>query len=141
MSFVEMAARIGVTEGTIRRRFNQLRQAGIIRIAAIADPFAVGFQTPAFFGLRVDTAQIDSILEQLAALREVHYVAAATGEYDVIARAYFVNNQDLANFIMRKLSRISGIREINSSLLLRIYKRSYDWGVARPSSSHANHSE
>ncbi|MDI3299068.1 MAG: Lrp/AsnC family transcriptional regulator [Bacillota bacterium] len=134
MSFVDMAARIGVTEGTIRRRFNQLKEAGLIRIAAIADPFAVGFETAAFFGLRVDTADIENVLHDLVRLPEIHYVAAATGEYDVVARAFFANNQELADFLLHKLSRIRGIREINSSLLLRIYKRSYTWGVALPSS-------
>ncbi|MBX6378605.1 MAG: Lrp/AsnC family transcriptional regulator [Clostridia bacterium] len=129
MSFVDMAERIGVTEGTIRRRFNQLKEEGLLRISAVVDPFVAGFKTPVFFGLHVETPRLQEVLERLASLPEAHYIAAATGEYDIVFRAYFADNRELAQFIMTSLSRIDGIREITTSLLLRIYKRTYTWGV------------
>ncbi len=46
MSFVDMAEQIGVTEGTIRRKFYRLLEEGVIKIAAVTDPSRWGSTRP-----------------------------------------------------------------------------------------------
>lgn len=130
MSFVDMAKEIGVTEGTIRRKFNRLVGEGIISIAAVADPFKVGFETPAFIGLKVDAARLEEVVERVAALPQIRYVTICTGEHDVMAEGYFASNQELSRFIIEELGKIEGIRDITTSLILRIAKQTFSWGVA-----------
>ncbi len=130
MSFVDMAKEIGVTEGTIRRKFNRLVSEGIIHIAAIADPFKVGFETLALINIAVDPLHLEEVLEQVSRLPRIRYVAVATGEYDVVAEGYFASNQELSEFLINRLSRVKGIRKIATSLLLRIHKQTFTWGVA-----------
>lgn len=130
MSFVDMAKEIGVTEGTIRRKFSRLVEEDIIHIAAIADPFKVGFETPAFIGINVETARIEDVVQKISQLPRVRYVAAATGEYDIIVEGYFASNQELSQFIIEDLGKIEGIKDSTTSLLLKIYKQSFTWGVA-----------
>ena len=134
-SFVDMAKEIGVTEGTVRRKYSRLVEDGILHVAAIADPFKVGFETPAFIGINVETRNIESVMEQIARLPRVQYVAAATGQYDIIVQAYFASNQELSRFIIEDLCQIEGIKDSNTSLLLKIHKQSFSWGVAEPEKS------
>ncbi|MBX6379005.1 MAG: Lrp/AsnC family transcriptional regulator [Clostridia bacterium] len=137
MSFVDMAKAIGVTEGTIRRKFNRLVEEGIIHIAAIADPFKVGYETPAFIGIRTESSHIDEVCRRLAALPRLRYVAASTGEYDIICEGYFASNQELSQFIIEELGQIPGIKETTTTLVLQIYKQSLQYGLAdyRPHST------
>lgn len=130
MSFVDMAKEIGVTEGTIRRKFNRLVTDGIISIAAVTDPFKVGFDTPALIGLQVEASRLEDVVRAVSALPRIRYVVVCTGEHDILAEGYFASNQELWEFIREELSKIEGIKDITTSLLLRIYKQSFSWGVA-----------
>lgn len=129
MSFVDMAEQIGVTEGTIRRKFYRLLEDGIIRIAAVTDPFQVGFHAPAIIGLNVDQSRIREIAERLRALPRVHYVAITTGIYDIIVYAFFSDNREMATFVLEEVSKIEGITNTQTSLVLDIYKQDFAIGL------------
>ncbi len=130
MSFVDMAKEIGVTEGTIRRKFNRLVSEGVLHIAAVTDPFKVGFQAPVVIGLKVDPARLDQVIRDLCALPQIRSVVACTGEFDLMAEGYFAGNPELSAFLLNELSAIQGIREIRTSLVLRMFKQTFAWGVA-----------
>ena len=53
MAFAEIAQALAVSEGTIRNRVNSMKQAGMLRIVAIADPVAVEYKTDAMLGLKI----------------------------------------------------------------------------------------
>lgn len=129
MSYVEMAEHIGVTEGTIRRKVNRMVEEGIIKIAAVASPFAIGFDTPAIITIKTQTGKVLEVADQLVQLPGVRFVALTTGSYDIIMEGYWANNQELSNFLLTELAKVQGIREYNTSLVLDIKKQAYDWGV------------
>lgn len=132
MSYVEMAERIGVTEGTIRRKVNRLLEADIIKVAAVADPHAIGFDSPAIITIKAESDKVPHVAEQLALLPSVRFVALTTGSYDIIVEGYWANNQELAKFLTVELAKVKGIREYSTSLVLKILKQTYDWGVPEP---------
>ena len=51
-SNIELAKRIGVSEGTVRRRFRNLVEDKVIRVVAIPDPAKMGRSTTALIGLQ-----------------------------------------------------------------------------------------
>ncbi len=130
MSFVDMAANIGVTEGTVRRKYYRLVNEGIIRIVGIADPFQVGFSSLTIIGLNVEPGKIEDVARKVGSLDSVKHVVVTTGNSDIIIQAYFPKNEDLASFVVNQLTKIDGVREVNTSLILGVYKQSFDWGVA-----------
>lgn len=130
MSFVDMAKEIGVTEGTIRRKFNRLTGDGIIHIAAIAEPFKVGFQTMAMISIAAEPSRVEEVARAVAALPRIHYVALVTGHYDIVAQGCFVSNLELSEFLLHELGKIAGIKEVSTSLLLHVQKQTFTWGVA-----------
>lgn len=129
MSYVEMAEIIGVTEGTVRRKVNRLLEEGIIKIAAVASPFAIGFDTPAIITIKAETGKVLLVAEQLQQLPGVRFVALTTGSFDIIMEGYWANNQELSKFLIEDLSRVSGIQSYSTSLVLKLMKQAYDWGV------------
>ncbi len=128
-SFVDIAEKVGVTEGTVRRRFYRLVDEGVIKISAVSDPFQIGFDSPAIIGLNVEPGRIDEIAEHLAGMEPIHFVGITTGDFDVIVHGVFSSNDELSRFVRQQISTIDGIVDINTSLLLTITKRSFEWGV------------
>lgn len=129
MSFVEMAERVGVTEGTIRRKFYRLVEDEVLRIGAVIDPFVVGFKTPAVIGLNVDTDRMGTTVQALRSLPRIRQLMLTTGIFDIVLVGYFSSNRELARFITDELSQIDGITDTNTSVVLEIYKDSFDVGL------------
>ena len=82
----DMAARLGVTAPTVRSRIKNLEKAGKLKITGLIDPFEHKDLITALIGLNIlSYGKLDEILEKLANLDYVTWVAVVTGRYDVIA--------------------------------------------------------
>ena len=51
--FTQIARQAGVSETTIRSRYQNLVKEGIISTVGIVDPYALGFEAPALIGVSV----------------------------------------------------------------------------------------
>lgn len=132
MSFVDMADRIGVTEGTVRRKFYRLLEEGVVHIGGASDPFRIGFKTPAIIGLNVETRRIRDVVSQLSKLPRIRQLMLTTGIFDVVLVGYFSSNQELAEFVTEDLARIGGITDTNTSVVLEIFRDSFQVGLPEP---------
>lgn len=133
MSTQTLAQRAGCAEPTARRRLRRLLSEGIVQIVGAVDPFDVGFESPVIINLKVDLKRIDEIAEQLCNHEAIRFVGAATGSADLIIEVVAASNHEVADFIMGYLSKIDGIEDTDTSLILRIYKQTWRWGVRRAS--------
>lgn len=125
----KIARNLDVTERTVRRRVAAMVSAGILRIVGVMNPFKVGMNTVAIVGITVDRQYIEQVVEQLVNFREIRYVALSTGKYDIIIEVVLPGNAELYDFLVNRLSRIEGISQTDTSLVLRICKMEYSWGV------------
>ena len=73
-----IAEEVGLSEAAVRRRVQQIREAGVMQIVAVTDPLQLGFQRQALVGIRVD-GDIRGGRRQLAALDDVDYVVMCAG--------------------------------------------------------------
>ena len=64
-----IANKLGLAEGTVRRRVAKLRSEGLLKIVGIANPFQVGLQTVAIVGLKVERGRIEAIAKELQFLK------------------------------------------------------------------------
>jgi Lrp/AsnC family transcriptional regulator for asnA, asnC and gidA len=126
----EIARRLGLAEGTIRKRIDHLRREKVMQIGAWADPLKIGYQYYAFIELQVDLAKIETVAERLAKLTDVFFVGIGTGLFDIIAAAVFRSNEHMHEFMIRDLARIPGIRRSCTSNITRIVKREYVFPVS-----------
>jgi Lrp/AsnC family transcriptional regulator, regulator for asnA, asnC and gidA len=124
-----LARKLGVSDVTARRKLRRLLHDGIVQIVAAVDPFQVGFESPVIIGLKIDRARIDEIAFKLCEHPSIRFVAAATGKVDLLIEVVAASNHELAEFVLGYLASIEGILDTETSLVLRIYKQTWNWGV------------
>jgi Lrp/AsnC family transcriptional regulator for asnA, asnC and gidA len=124
-----LARALSVSDVTARRKLRRLLNDGIVQIVAAVDPFQIGFQSPVIIGLKIDRSRIDEIAMQLCEHPSIRFVAAATGKVDLIIEVVAASNHELAEFLLGYLAKIEGVLDTDTSLVLRIYKQTWHWGV------------
>ena len=129
MSYADMADKLGVAEGTVRKRCHRLIAEGLVHVVAIVDPSTVGLNSLAIIGLNVKPGKFEKVAKEVSAFDEIKYVAVTTGSTDIVIHGYFPTNEDLSSFLVHKLAYIEGITQVNTSLVLDICKLRFDWEV------------
>jgi Lrp/AsnC family transcriptional regulator, regulator for asnA, asnC and gidA len=122
-----LAKRANVSEVTARRKLRRLRDEGIVQIVAAVDPFQVGFQSPALVGIKVERDKLHDVAATLCQHPAVRYVAASTGNFHLVIEVVASTNQELATILLDEIGVIDGVIDTETSLILRIYKQTWDW--------------
>jgi Lrp/AsnC family transcriptional regulator for asnA, asnC and gidA len=123
----DLARELGVAEATVRNHLRRLIDQECIQIVAATNPLKLGYQVDAVIGLHVDNRRVRAVADKLAQMEEVRYASITVGAYDIIIAAFFPTHNDLLEFLTAKLGRIPGIRKTETSLSMKLVKRSYDW--------------
>jgi Lrp/AsnC family transcriptional regulator for asnA, asnC and gidA len=128
-SNVAIARALRVTETTVRHRIERLIAGGFIRIAAVIDPRRTAYQVDAIIWAELERGRALGAAEAIARLPNVVYVGLTTGRYDVLIEALFETDDELFEFLTRKLSRRIGIVRSETYRVIRTVKINYDWKV------------
>ena len=122
----DVAARLGVTAPTVRSRIKNLEKAGKLKITGLIDPFEHKDLITALIGLNIlSYGKLDEILEKLANLDYVTWVAVVTGRYDVIAEV--VVNGGMADLYRLTTDIIPQVGNIAKSETFVIMKSKRKW--------------
>ncbi|MCH8351797.1 MAG: Lrp/AsnC family transcriptional regulator [Chloroflexi bacterium] len=121
----EIARKLGVSEGTVRRRVGRLLQDDVIRITAVPNIEKMGYAATALVGVQTRSGWADDVAEALARLEEVHYAAVTTGAFDVFIWIGLESAQRLGDFLHTKVAPVEGIQRTETFLNLGIKKRTY----------------
>jgi Lrp/AsnC family transcriptional regulator for asnA, asnC and gidA len=124
-SNAKLARQVGVSEGTIRRRLNQLMSQAVIRVVALPDPRALGYESEALIGVQVDPDKMDQVADSLAALPHTRWVAVTTGSFDMFAWVALPDPERLGKFLRENVGMIPGVRRTETFVNLSIKKREY----------------
>jgi Lrp/AsnC family transcriptional regulator, regulator for asnA, asnC and gidA len=128
-SNTEIGRALGLTETTIRKRIARLVNEALVSIVAVPTPDAVGMTTSAIIGISVQLQHIRSVSDQLVAQPEVRYVGVSTGRYDLIVEAFFSDHEHLLDFVSTRLGAMPGVTAVETSLILKVAKFSYEWEI------------
>ena len=122
----DMAARLDVTAPTVRSRIKNLEKAGKLKITGLIDPFEHKDLITALIGLNIlSYGKLDEILEKLANLDYVTWVAVVTGRYDVIAEV--VVNGGMEDLYRLTTDVIPNVGNIAKSETFVIMKSKRKW--------------
>jgi Lrp/AsnC family transcriptional regulator for asnA, asnC and gidA len=132
MPFTQIAQELGVTEGAVRRRVNNLIEAGKLQIVGIVEPQELGWNEAGMIAISVQPDKTTQIAEAIAQLPEVVYLFQAAGEFDLFAEVYCEDRDHFVYFLNEKLQKIPGVERTRSFLILKMHKLSYRWGQAEP---------
>lgn len=127
VSYVALANKFNVSEGTIRKRVRKLEENQILQIVGVTDPFKVGLDTVAFVWLKVERNKLESVINELKNIEDIRYLVITTGSYDVVAMAVLPNRERLVQLLNKKLGQIPGVQSTETSIVLEIHKQIYHW--------------
>lgn len=124
-SNAKMARKVGVSEGTVRRRLKRLIVDEGIQVLALPEPSKLGFSTEAIVGVQVDPGKIEDVATALAKSPEALNVSVTTGAFDLFAWVALASPEDLHSFLLRTVGSIPGVRHSETFVTMSVKKRSF----------------
>jgi Lrp/AsnC family transcriptional regulator, regulator for asnA, asnC and gidA len=120
LSNTEIARSLEITETTVRKRIARLLDERLISIAEVS----------AILGVSVDLTAIHDVADTIRTYPEVRYVGMSAGRYDLMVEAFFTDQEHLLEFITGKIGTLAGISSLETSIILKVVKFSYEWEIA-----------
>jgi Lrp/AsnC family transcriptional regulator, regulator for asnA, asnC and gidA len=127
LPFLKLAEALGVSEGTIRSRYQRLCEADMLQVVGVSNPLRLGFESSALVGIKVAGSPMD-VADQIARWKEASYVVVTAGQFDVVVELICTDRLHLMDVV----SRIRELDEVVSSetlVYLALVKQLYNWGV------------
>ncbi len=100
MAYKDVARALKVSEGTIRNRVQSMKQSGLLKIVALADPMAIRYKADAMVGIKVASpASPRDVAERLSQFAEVVYVLWVSGRYDLLIEVVCDSSESFQKFL------------------------------------------
>ncbi len=126
-SFRRIAARIGVSEATVRARYQRLCADNILQVTGVTNPLGLGFDAQAMVGLRT-AGPPDPVAEEIARWDEADYVVVTAGQFDLLVELVCADRRHLLD-VTNRMRSLPGVVSTESFLYLELWKQLYDWGA------------
>jgi Lrp/AsnC family transcriptional regulator for asnA, asnC and gidA len=133
----EVARRLGVPEATVRYRVRRLTDSGVLKIAASVDPEHLGYALTAVILVTVEPRLFVEASTAISGMPEVMWLAITAGASDIILTASFHNQEEMFTFVADRLAHVAGIHHIETSVCMRVVKKSHQWSTDLTSSMAA----
>ena len=129
MSNVDIASEIGVSEGTVRRRINEMAKKGIIEgFILLLDCKEAQKCVKVFVSLEVDDIHIQSVVEQIKSHDQIIAMYRTNSRFNVLCEAMFRSVIELQDFIDKYLM-IDGITDSDVKMVIGSYKKCLWTGI------------
>ena len=120
--YVDLSRKLGVVEGTVRKRVKRLLEKDLFKVVGVPNVLALGYEYVGIVGLRANMPEIEQVGDTLSQFENVCYLAWVLGRYDFLAIVLAQNREELADFMMHKVAKISGILQTETFATLRVIK-------------------
>ena len=118
-----MAQKLKLSESTIRKRVQALKEKGVIKKFTIeVDPFRIGMRTVAIVGVDVDPTKLLEAAQKLCEIKEVRSVATSTGDHMIMTEIWARDGRELTKLISEKVGSIEGVKKICPAIILEKLK-------------------
>ena len=110
----EIAARLSISEGTVRNRIKKLMDAGFLAVKGLVNPDFGSTSQLIFILITLErTKHWRERSEEIARLPHVRSVSMITGRFDIICEV-FIEPHDLITFLTEELGSVSDISSTES---------------------------
>jgi DNA-binding Lrp family transcriptional regulator len=125
----QIAAQLGVTEGTIRGRIKRLEESGCIRLTAVTNIEYVGSPKVVLIGIQAQHSELRSVCQKIAAMPEIGSVILMLGRYDILAIGLFTALEDVISVANNRILALPGVRHVETAIAVKTLK--YDYRAAK----------
>ena len=125
--FRRIAAEVGVSEATIRARYQRLCEDNILQVTGVTNPLGLGFEAIAMVGIRTGGAP-EPVADEIARWEEAGYVVVTAGQFDILVELVCADRRQLLD-LTNRIRALDGVVSTESFLYLELWKQLYDWGA------------
>ena len=122
----QIAEKLGLTATTVSTRIRRMEDADQLRVVAVSDFSAHGFNVLLRISVEVDGRPASEVAQELAVLPEVVAAHMVTGRYDIDMLVALHDFDDLSQFLLDELSGVRGIRSLTPAVVVDIIKYKFD---------------
>jgi len=120
-SFTDIATQEGVAVGTIRNRYTQLVNSGVLQVYGRLNPHVVGLNTYAQILIAIRPPHlIPTIIDQVSAFPEVSFLAEMSGEFDLELNVMCRDNHHLQELLRARLHPLPGVEQTRTNIYLSL---------------------
>ena len=121
--YTEIASKLGLSEGAIRKRVSKMEEQGIIRGYSLdIDPRKMGYGTVVLLGMDVEPKHFLSAARELSKFDCVQWVYTSTGDHMIMSEVWAKDVEDLNTIISEKISKIEGVSNLCPAILMERIK-------------------
>jgi Lrp/AsnC family transcriptional regulator for asnA, asnC and gidA len=125
--FRRIAAEVGVSEATIRARYQRLCEDNILQVTGVTNPLGLGFEAIAMVGIRTGGAP-EPVADAISHWEEAGYVVITAGQFDILVELVCADRRQLLD-LTNRMRELDGVVSTESFLYLELWKQLYDWGA------------
>ena len=119
MPSAQIARRLGgVSTKTITSRIARLTTEGIVKVTAIANRRALGYQIAAGIGVETEPGLVERVGQAIAQIDQVSYVALIAGDQDVWIQVQAADMEHLQSILAERIDMTPGVRRSELSFIV-----------------------
>ncbi len=121
-----IAAKLGVSAGTVRNRVNWMREAGMLSILAVVDPIAADYAADAMLGLKVAPGTTPkAVADRLQSFPEVVYIIWVSGRFDLLVEIVCDADRAMAEFLNEQIYEHQDIAHAEVMTCIDMFKNQF----------------
>lgn len=125
----QIAADLGVTEGTIRARIKYLQSERLIQFTVVTDFRMAGSPNLVMMGIHADPGRVPALAAELSKIPEINCVVVLLGRYSLMVMGLFTSLAQVNELIRSSILPLKGVRNVDTSVSIENFK--YDVRLAR----------
>jgi Lrp/AsnC family transcriptional regulator for asnA, asnC and gidA len=125
-SFRAIAARLGVSEATIRARYARLCAQDILQDVGVTNTLGLGIEQ-ALVGLKT-AGSPEPVADEIASWIEADYVVVTAGQYDLVVEVVATDRRELLE-VTNRMRALDGVVSTETFLYLQMVQPLYDRGT------------
>lgn len=126
LPYDEIAARLGVSAGTVRNRVTRMREAGLLQIVAVVDPVAVDYETDAMLGIKTAPGiPPQQVAGRLADSSAVVYIVWVSGQFDLLIEVVCDEGVEFTDFLNRVIYGHADIAHVEVMTRIGMFKNQF----------------
>lgn len=123
-----LASELGMAETTVSARIRRLADANIMRVVAVTDTEAFGFDVMCVTAVQVEGRSHRDVGADLAEIPEVVSVTLVLGPYDIVMTV-LARDRDHLREVLDQIASTPGVRDIDTELALDVLTYRSEWAV------------
>ena len=123
----DLAREVGVNEATVRTRLRRLEDGAAVRIVAMRDLHAFGFECLSAVGVQVKGRSAGDVGRDLAKLDQVITVNVAIGVHDLEIQVVATGLAQLEELLTHVIAHVPGVEKLTPGIALKVLKYNPEW--------------